>query len=72
MTRLFILVAQIIILMTRMLPQICKQNMERLENKAQPAAVPLQGVAAPRRLLSELSVVLLWIGTIIRVIRMII
>ena len=43
MIGLIILVAQIIILMTRMMTQICKNSRRSLENKARPLAAPRRG-----------------------------
>ena len=65
MIGLIILVAQIIILMTRMIAQICKNIWESIKNT-------LRGAAASRSVLAVRSLMFLYIWAIILVIRMII
>ena len=77
MMGLIIQVAQIIILMTSMIAQICKNTRESIENKLRGAAAP-QGkyrkhtLGRGRALFSFLSLMLLHIWAIILAIRMII
>ena len=52
MIGLIILVAQIIILMTRMIAQICKHIRESTENMLRSAALPWRGVVGGRGLFS--------------------
>ena len=67
-----ILVAQIIILMPRMIARICKNMLERKEDKMRPPATPLRGVVEHRGMASELLLVFLYISAIFLFIRMII
>ena len=72
MMGLITLVAQIIILMTRMLAQVRKNTRGSIENTLWGAAVRQRGTAGGRTLFSQPPVVFLHIGAIILVIRMII
>ena len=72
MIGLIILIAWIIILMTRMIAQMCKNTMESKENKGAAFGRAPQGRGAPLWLFSLLSLVFLHIWAIVLVSRMII